>query len=234
MCMIRCRFAHNEQSGVLQIGKSVGGFGLENASNLQARFYEKSWSCSRELFAISVQIWKLLRRWRGTVMPARQRLPMTGSAEPRTRTPPVVTFACGPPNPISWKSYLRIRSTSGKLADRLEGRMSTGDSERACYGFGCDDMLLLKRTAKSSPLTYPGNLGRTCRRQIRHTANARTETFKKESRQSRKVSIDFVGRSRRWAVTLHCCWTRLLVCCKVGLCPTGSRARFIARDRQGF
>ena len=112
-------------------------------------------------------------------MPARQRLPMTGSAEPRPRTPPVVTFACGPPNPIFRKSYLRIRSTSGKLADRLEGRMSTGDSERACYGFGCEDMLLLKRTAKSSPLNYPGNLGRTCRRQIRHTANARTETFGK-------------------------------------------------------
>ena len=73
----------------------------------------------------------------------------------------------------------RIRPASGKLADRLEGRMSTGDSERACYGFGCEDMLLLKRTAKSSPLNYPGNLGRTCRRQIRHTANARTETFRK-------------------------------------------------------
>ena len=56
-------------------------------------------------------------------------------------------------------------------------------------GFGCEYMLLLKRTANSSLLNYPGNLGRTCRRQIRHTANARTETFKKESRQSRKVSI---------------------------------------------
>ena len=77
------------------------------------------------------------------------------------------------------KILLEIRPTSGKLADCLEGRMSTGDSERACYGFGCEDMLLLKRTAKSSPLNYPGNLGRTCRRQIRHTANARTETFRK-------------------------------------------------------
>ena len=38
--MIRCRFAHNEQSGILQIGKSVGGFGLESAPNLQAWFYD--------------------------------------------------------------------------------------------------------------------------------------------------------------------------------------------------
>ena len=77
-------------------------------------------------------------------------------------------------------------------------------------GFGCEYMLLLKRTAKSSPLTYPGNLGRTCRRQIRHTANARTETFKKESRQSRKVSMVLLaavggGRSHCIAVE-RVCW----------------------------
>ena len=46
-------------------------------------------------------------------------------------------------------------------------------------GFGCEYMLLLQRTAKSASLNYPGNLGRTCRRQIRPTANARTETFRK-------------------------------------------------------
>ena len=77
-------------------------------------------------------------------------------------------------------------------------------------GFGCEYMLLLQRTAKSSPLNYPGNLGRTCRRQIRHTANARTETFKKESRQSRKVSIVLLaavggGRSHCIAVE-RVCW----------------------------
>ena len=32
------------------------------------------------------------------------------------------------------KILLEIRPTSGKLADCLEGRMSTGDSERASYG----------------------------------------------------------------------------------------------------
>ena len=63
-----------------------------------------------------------------------ERLPRTGSAEPRPRTPPVETFACGPPNPVFGKSSLGLRPTSGNLADDLEGRLSTGGSERASYG----------------------------------------------------------------------------------------------------
>ena len=57
-----------------------------------------------------------------------------GSAEPRPRTPPVETFACGSPNPVFGKASLGLRPTSGKLADDLEGRLSTGGSERASYG----------------------------------------------------------------------------------------------------
>ena len=45
------------------------------------------------------------------------------------------------------------------------------------------------------PLNYPGNLGRTCQSQIRTLANARAETFRKKSRQTRKVSIYFWPQS---------------------------------------
>ena len=89
-------------------------------------------------------------------------------------------------------------------------------------GFGCEYMLLLQRTAKSSSLNYPGNLGRTCRRQIRPTANARTEI----NRDNRiRFQILFWPQSEvgsHTALLLNA----LLVCCQFGLCPTWSRALF--------
>ena len=111
---------------------------------------------------------------------------------------------------------------TGELAVNLEGRKSTGEGKRACCGVWLSDHLVIAASGEVAPINYPGKLGRACWRRIRLTANARTETFE------RPVKVSFscmaaVGGGRSDCIVNKDWYDNLLVCCKFGLCPTGSR-----------
>ena len=57
--------------------------------------------------------------------------------------------------PHRLKIYLKMRSTSGELADCLEGRKSNGGGRRTFRGLVVKPLLGIQRTAKSSPINYP-------------------------------------------------------------------------------
>ena len=82
------------------------------------------------------------------------------------------------------------------LKDERVRPKSTGGSKRTRSGVWLPaTACTLSEGLSRPPLNYLGNLGRTCQSQIRTLANARAETFRKKSRQTRKVSIYFWPQS---------------------------------------